>query len=93
MSKTLDLYDIVASAQLPLERAETAMAALNIDYFNDLRNNPNTPKGSTCIVNDFNLYRIYSDIVYDYLIELRGLLAEAEALAAEALEGARQVVA
>jgi len=76
----LELADEIAEAQIFIERMETVLGEVVDDYFNDLRNNPDTLKGKELIVLFFNQNRILSDIAHDCMIRLRNTIGNMKAL-------------
>ena len=76
MKALLDLTDELTHAQVFLERVENTLGEVTEEFFNDLSNNPNTPKGKERIALFFNQNRVLSDIARDYTNKAQEVLAD-----------------
>ena len=81
MDKTMDLFDKICMAQTQLERAETILNTVTIDYFDRTENDPKTPEGRDNIWIAFNRNKIFAEIASDYLAVLQAMLSDAEDMA------------
>jgi hypothetical protein len=71
-----ELTDEVTFAQVHLERSEAALGAVIEEYFEDLTNDPKTPKGKEGIISGFEQNGVFAGIARDYVVETRSILGE-----------------